>query len=133
VAGLVCITPASGFVLPMPALYMGIIVAALCYFAVAILKARLGYDDSLDAFGVHGVGGATGALLTGVFCSVGAEASLKQFTAQAIAVLVTIVYATAVTWIIVFILKNTIGIRVSDEEEETGLDVTQHGEVGYNL
>jgi Amt family ammonium transporter len=132
VAGLVCITPASGFVTPMPALIMGLIVSPVCYFFVAILKGKLGYDDSLDAFGVHGVGGTVGALLTGVFASVGGTGGMTQLTAQAIAVVITIAYAAVVTGILVFIIDRTMGIRLSEDDELTGLDLTQHGEVGYN-
>jgi Amt family ammonium transporter len=147
VAGLVCITPASGFVLPMPALIMGLIVSPVCYFFVAILKAKLGYDDSLDAFGVHGIGGSLGAIMTGVF----AEESLakaysgtaglipsgggnfKQLLAQLVATAVTWIFASGMTAILVLLLKNTIGVRVTADEEISGLDITQHGEVGYNM
>jgi Amt family ammonium transporter len=133
VAGLVCITPASGFVMPMPALIMGLIVSPVCYFFVAFLKGKLGYDDSLDAFGVHGIGGTIGALLTGVFCSAqGTTAGAKQLTAQAIAVGITIAYAAVVTAILVFIIDKTMGIRLTEDDELTGIDLSQHGEVGYN-
>ncbi|HVR74402.1 MAG TPA: ammonium transporter [Planctomycetota bacterium] len=137
VAGLVCITPAAGFVEPMPALFMGLIVSAACYFFVAVLKNKLGYDDSLDAFGVHGVGGVVGALLTGVFCSPlaslgGKTAGWNQLGAQAIAVGVTIAYAGIVTLILVLLIDKTIGMRCSEDDELAGLDLSQHGEAGYN-
>jgi len=136
--GLVCITPASGYVTPMSALVMGIIVAPVCYLFLGRVKARFGYDDSLDVFGVHGVAGTVGALLTGIFCIAGTagsvryEAGLKQFTAQAIAVLVVTVYSAIGTGILVKVVDTIVRIRVSDDEELTGLDVTQHGERGYN-
>jgi Amt family ammonium transporter len=135
VAGLVCITPASGYVTPMPALIMGLIVSPVCYIFVAFIKAKFGYDDSLDAFGVHGIGGTVGALLTGVFCSPSLGAyvpGVKQLTAQAVAVGVTWAYAAVVTAILVILIDKTMGIRVSEDDELTGLDLTQHGEVGFN-
>jgi Amt family ammonium transporter len=135
VAGLVCITPASGFVGPTGAFIMGIAVAVVCYIFVAIVKGKFGYDDSLDAFGVHGIGGTVGALLTGVFAleDRGYAAGGKQFAAQLIAVVISWIWAGGVTFILLMILKNTIGIRASDEDEVAGLDVSQHGEKGYNL
>ncbi len=134
VAGLVCITPASGFVTPMPALIMGLIVSPVCYFFVAVIKNKFGYDDSLDAFGVHGVGGSVGALLTGVFCSpiLGATPGMAQLKAQAIAVAITIVYSVIVTLVLVIVIDKTIGLRLSEDDELSGLDLSQHGEVGYN-
>jgi Amt family ammonium transporter len=142
VAGLVCITPASGFVGPMAALIMGLAVSPACYFFVTILKVRLGYDDSLDAFGIHGIGGTLGALLTGVFCELkynpaGADGILggnwKQLAAQAIAVVITWAFSFILTAAIVKAIDWTIGVRVAAEEEEAGIDVSQHGEVGYNF
>ncbi len=142
VAGLVCITPAAGFVGPISALLMGFIVSPICYYFVAVLKAKLGYDDSLDAFGIHGIGGTVGALCTGIFCQkkyngAGADGLIMnewtQIKAQIVAVVVTWVFAGAVTFILVKLLDATIGLRVKPEEEESGLDVSQHGEVGYNL
>jgi Amt family ammonium transporter len=144
VAGLVCITPASGFVEPMPALIMGLIVSPICYFFVAVLKAKLGYDDSLDAFGIHGIGGTLGAMLTGVFANEGLARVLnglkaeepfvrsQQLGAQALATVVTWVFAAVMTLILVKVVDAVIGMRVTPEEEEEGLDLTQHGEVGYN-
>jgi Amt family ammonium transporter len=135
VAGLVVITPAAGFVQPGAALILGVVAGLVCYGGV-MLKAKLKYDDSLDAFGVHGIGGTTGAILTGVFATVGAKGLLagdvKQFVTQLIAVGAAGAYAFFVTLIIVFVLHKTIGIRVEKEDEIVGLDQTQHSESGYN-
>lgn len=135
-AGLVVITPAAGFVTPVAALIMGIIAGIVCYWAV-MLKGKLGYDDSLDVFGVHGVGGITGALLTGVFASVGATGLLlgnsHQLLLQIEGIVITIIYATVCTIIIGFVLEKTIGLKVSESEENIGLDKTQHGETAYNI
>ncbi len=135
-AGLVVITPAAGFVTPMAAIVMGLIAGVICYKAV-MLKGKLGYDDSLDAFGVHGVGGITGAILTGVFASVGATSLLlgdsHQLFLQVEGVIITIVYAVSCTLIIGFVLQKTIGFKVSESEENIGLDKTQHGESAYNI
>ena len=143
VAGLVCITPASGFVQPMPALIMGAAAGLTCYFACSSLKARFGYDDSLDAFGVHGVGGTLGALLTGVFATTdvnpaGAQGLLydpvggmQLLIGQAVAAGITIVYAVFVTFVLLKIIDLTIGLRVSQEGEVQGLDISEHGEEGY--
>ncbi|MCO6457814.1 MAG: ammonium transporter [Pirellulaceae bacterium] len=141
VAGLVCITPASGFVQPMPALVMGAAAGLACYFACSTLKARLGYDDSLDAFGVHGVGGTLGAVLTGVFASkaVGGTDGLlydppggaQLLLGQIVAVAVTVLFAAVATFILLKILDATIGLRVSQEDEYRGLDLAEHGEEGY--
>ncbi len=135
-AGLVAITPAAGFVTPMAAIPIGVISGIICYMAVE-LKGKLGYDDSLDAFGVHGVGGITGALLTGVFASVGATGLLlgnpQQLILQLEGVVITIIYAVVCTIIIGFVLQKTIGFKVSVSEENIGLDRTQHGEIAYNV
>jgi Amt family ammonium transporter len=142
VAGLVGITPAAGFVGPLPALAIGAIVGCLCYFGLR-LKTRFGFDDALDVVGVHGVGGTTGALLTGVFASLavnsaGANGLLsgggfallgKQF----IGVGATIVFSFAVSFIILKLLDATMGIRVSDDVEVSGLDIAEHAETGYEL
>jgi Amt family ammonium transporter len=144
VAGLVAITPASGFVTPMAALVIGFLAGLVCYWSVAILKARLGYDDSLDAFGIHGVGGTLGAILTGVFAhsSVqqvgdGAVGLLEGNSGQAVnnllGAVVTWVLAAVGTIIILKIVDTTVGLRVSESEETEGLDVTQHGEEAYQL
>jgi Amt family ammonium transporter len=147
VAGLVCITPASGFVTPMHALIMGVAVGVVCYFFCTVVKSRFGYDDSLDAFGVHGVGGTLGAILTGVFATraTGAFASNKDLfdkpmglleggsvlTSQIIAVLITWGLALVGTFIILKVLDAVMGLRVSREAEIEGLDLSQHGEEGY--
>ncbi len=143
VAGLVAITPGSGFVTPMASIAIGLIVGVVCYAAVNA-KSKLGYDDALDAFGVHGVGGTTGALLTGVFASSAVNAAVthqglalgggsKLMIAQIIAVVVTIAYAVVMTLIILGICKLTTGLRVKDTDEREGLDITQHGELGYHM
>ena len=142
VAGLVCITPAAGFVLPMPAILMGLAAGVACFFACTTLKNKLGYDDSLDAFGVHGVGGTLGAVLTGVFATRnvwnlggGAKLGLLEggtvLLGQVVAVGITWVFSIVVTFILLKILDLTMGLRVSQEEEIRGLDITQHGEEGY--
>ncbi len=136
VAGLVGITPAAGFVQPGAALIIGVAAGLVCYGAI-IVKAKLKYDDSLDAFGVHGVGGTLGAILTGVFATVGAKGLLmgdtKQFMTQIIAIVAAGAYAVIVTMIIAFILDKTIGLRVDKEDEIMGLDQSQHSESGYNM
>jgi Amt family ammonium transporter len=135
VAGLVVITPAAGFVQPGAALVLGLVAGVVCYGGV-LMKARLKYDDSLDAFGVHGIGGTTGAILTGVFATVGAtglmSGNVKQFVTQLVAVGAAGVYAFVVTLAIAFVLHKTIGLRVEKEDEIMGLDQTQHSESAYN-
>lgn len=138
VAGLVAITPAAGFVLAGPALIIGLVAGVVCFWASAILKPRLGYDDSLDAFGVHGTGGIVGALLTGVFAygplsatdanPAGVVGSFAQFVRQAEAVGVTIVWCVIFTFIILKAIDLTIGLRVTRDEELEGLDMVLHGE-----
>ena len=144
VAGLVGITPASGFVTPMAAMAIGFITGIVCFFAVTELKKRLGYDDSLDAFGVHGVGGFTGAMLTGVFATklvndvysgnpVGwLDGNPRQLLNQLIASGIAIGMGVIGTFIILKVVDLAIGLRVTDEEEIQGLDLSQHGEEGYN-
>ena len=135
VAGLVVITPAAGFVQPGAAILMGIAGGLICYLGV-MMKAKFKYDDSLDCFGVHGIGGTTGALLTGVFATVGATGLLsgngKQFVIQLTAVGAAAAYAVAVTLVISFVIDKTIGFRVEKEDEIIGLDQTQHSESAYN-
>jgi Amt family ammonium transporter len=142
VAGLVCITPAAGFVTPMPALLMGVAVGIVCFLACTTLKAYFKYDDSLDAFGVHGVGGTLGAILTGIFatratgaCGDGKLLGLLEggpvLTAQIMAVLITWGLAIVATFVILKVLDATMGLRVSRTEEIEGLDLSQHGEEGY--
>ncbi len=140
VAGLVAITPASGFVGPMGAIVIGAAAGVVCYWAATSLKRALGYDDALDVFGVHAVGGITGALLTGVFASAalggvkGDDFSIvSQVITQAQGVLVTIVWCGVVTYVILKVLDAVMGLRVSEEQETEGLDLSQHEERGYNL
>jgi ammonium transporter, Amt family len=136
VAGLVGITPAAGFVSPMSAALIGAAAGVVCFGGV-MLKSKLGYDDALDAFGVHGVGGLLGALLTGVLASKGwnaaGQASTELFTEQAIGAGVTAVYSIGVTFILLKVLDATMGLRVDEETEREGLDVVLHGEQGYLL
>ncbi len=136
VAGLVVITPAAGFVQPGAALLMGLMAGLVCYGGI-LLKAKLKYDDSLDAFGVHGIGGTFGAIMTGVFATVGATGLLagnfKQLMIQLIAVVAAGAYAFIVTLVLAFILDKTMGLRVEKEDEIMGLDQTQHSESGYNM
>lgn len=143
VAGLVCITPAAGFVSPVSALVFGIAAGGLSYYACTSLKRRLGYDDSLDAFGVHGVGGTAGAILTGVFATRACwnidsgqplgliEGQFRVLLGQVVAVLVTYAFAAVATWILVRVVDAVIGMRVNREQEALGLDLGQHGEEGY--
>ncbi len=142
VAGLVAITPAAGVVSPLSAIWIGVIVGFICYIAVAVIKLKIGYDDSLDAFGVHGIGGMTGAFLTGLFAQKIINASgndgllfgnAAQFGTQVIGVLVVMIYAVAVTFILLKVMDAVIGLRVSREEELIGLDITQHEESAYTL
>ncbi|MBI3528524.1 MAG: ammonium transporter [Betaproteobacteria bacterium] len=135
VAGLVAITPASGFVAPVGALVIGVAAGILCFWGSTSLKKMMGYDDSLDAFGVHGVGGITGALLTGVFAikDIGGTAGLLegngyQVIVQLIGVVSTLVYGFVVSFLILKGLDLAIGLRVAEEEEQQGLDVSLHGE-----
>ncbi len=141
VAGLVAITPAAGFVGVPASLLIGLGAGFLCYWAVQ-LKEKWGIDDSLDVWGVHGVGGVWGALATGIFASTainpdGANGLLfgnpGQLLVQLIAVVIVSLYSMGVTWVILKALDKTIGLRVGEEEELSGLDVTQHGEVAYQL
>jgi Amt family ammonium transporter len=141
VAGLVAVTPAAGFVSVLGALAIGCMGGAACYYGVTV-KNKFRFDDTLDAFGIHGVGGTVGALLTGVFCTAavneaGANGLIygnpMQMMRQAAAVGATIVYAVVVTWILLKAVDTFVGLRVSPEEEEQGLDWTQHGETGYNM
>ncbi len=135
-AGLVAITPAAGFVTPMAAIPIGVIAGIICYTAVEV-KGKFGYDDSLDVFGVHGVGGMTGALLTGIFASIGSAGLLlgnsSQLLTQLEGVVASAVYASVCTLILGFVINKTMGLKVSESEENIGLDQTQHGEVAYNI
>jgi Amt family ammonium transporter len=131
VAGLVAVTPASGFVNPTGALVIGLIAGILCFFAATRLKHAFGYDDSLDAFGVHGVGGIVGALLTGLFAdpAINSAGKVHSIVTQFYGVAATIAYTAVVTVIILLIVKALVGLRPAPMEEEEGLDITQHGEV----
>ncbi len=150
VAGLVAITPASGFVRPMPALAIGFAAGIVCFFMVTGVKTRLGYDDSLDAFGIHGIGGFLGAILTGVFATnvvnqgllgpSGAPASLGlvdgnagQIVNQFLGSLLAISLAAAGTWISLKLSDALFKVRVDTEDEVQGLDLSLHGEEGYNF
>ncbi len=150
VAGLVAITPASGFVQPFPALLIGFLAGVFCFFMVTTVKGRFGYDDTLDAFGVHGAGGTLGALLTGIFATKAINDGLKdaaghvlplgwvdgnpkQILNQLAGVVISWVLALVGTWIILRIVDALIGVRASKEAEIEGLDISMHGEEGYNL
>jgi ammonium transporter, Amt family len=132
VAGLVAITPASGFVGPTPAVVIGLAAGVICFAAATSLKHLLGYDDSLDAFGVHGIGGMIGALLTGVFFSKeisGVDNTvMKQFLIQLQGVAVTVIYGFIASYILLKIIDMTLGLRVTEEQEREGLDISLHGE-----
>ncbi len=140
IAGLGAITPASGSVGPLGAIVIGLAAGAICFWASTTLKRKLGYDDSLDVFGVHGVGGIIGTLLCGIFVvkSLGGQGLAEgmtmgsQFTAQLIAVIITIVYCGVVSFILLKIVDAAVGLRVSQEEETGGLDIALHDERGYN-
>jgi len=142
VAGLVCITPAAGFVNPMPALIMGAAAGVVCALACGKLKGALGYDDSLDAFGVHGIGGTLGAILTGVFATracadmaggepLGMIEGGSIMMGQMVAVAVTWIFSLVATFIILKVVDALIGLRVSEQDEVRGLDLSEHNEEGY--
>jgi ammonium transporter, Amt family len=140
VAGLVAITPAAGFVGIGGAIAIGLIVSLVCFFAVSVIKPRLGYDDTLDAFGVHGVGGIIGAIATGIFATPAIQSAYsgllagnpKQLLIQLVAVVTTLVYSGVLTFVLFKIIDKTTGIRVDDRIEEEGLDIYEHGESAYN-
>ncbi|EMI20712.1 ammonium transporter [Rhodopirellula maiorica SM1] len=146
VAGLVCITPAAGFVQPMPALFMGALAGIVCYFACSKLKHALRYDDALDAFGVHGVGGTLGAVLTGIFATracwnISGDSKLgliesgdpSLLIGQVVAIVVTYAFAGIGSLILLKLIDAVIGLRVHAESEQRGLDITDHGEEGYTF
>jgi Amt family ammonium transporter len=148
VAGLVAITPACGWVGPMGALVICAVAGVVCFFAVTKLKAAMGYDDALDAFGVHCIGGIIGALGTGIFVNpalggtgvydytaeaVGAYDFGTQFMAQVWAVGTALVWSGVVALVLMLVLKHTIGVRASDEAQEEGLDLADHDERAYNM
>ena len=140
VAGLVAITPAAGFVDVSGAIIIGLLVSVMCFFMVSIVKGKLGYDDSLDAFGVHGIGGIWGAIATGLFATPVIQSAYsgafygnpKQLGIQLIAIVATLIYSGVLTFIIFKIVEKTLGIRATEEEEVSGLDITQHDEIAYN-
>ncbi|MEO8026357.1 MAG: ammonium transporter [Bryobacteraceae bacterium] len=145
VAGLVAITPASGFVTPFPALLIGLLAGIFCFFMVTVVKNKFGYDDSLDAFGVHGAGGTLGALLTGVFATKEVndllagkplgwvDGNVAQIGNQAISVLIASALAVVGTFVILWICDKIFTVRVSPDDEIAGLDLSMHGEEGYNF
>jgi Amt family ammonium transporter len=142
VAGLATVTPASGYISPMGAIAIGIMAGAVCYGSVAVFKNKFKYDDSLDAFGVHGVGGAFGVLATGLLAqkaiNAGASNGLlfgnpAQFATQALGLVTVVGFAVVATFILLKILGATMGLRVEEEEEVIGLDHTQHRESAYTL
>ena len=139
VAGLVAVTPASGFVNAMDSILIGLAAGIVCYFAVAVVKAKFRYDDSLDAFGVHGVGGTVGALLTGLFAreAIGGatgllEGNTAQFVNNALGSALTWVFSGVATFVILKIVDALVGVRVTANDESIGLDISQHGEEAYN-
>jgi Amt family ammonium transporter len=143
VAGLVCITPAAGFVTPMSALIIGFIAGGVCYLMVVEVKKIFGYDDTLDVFGIHGVGGAVGAIATGVFATASvnpifkdaavglADGNASQILNQLAGILIAAALAALGTLVILKLVDLAIGLRVSKRDEITGLDATQHGEIAY--
>jgi len=142
IGGLVAITPACGFVSPMGAMAIGIMAGAICYLAVAVIKGKLGYDDSLDAFGVHGVGGIFGTIAVGIFAQKalnenGANGllfgNMQQFLVQGLLVLVAVTFAAAMTYILFKIVDALVGMRVEEEKEIIGLDLTQQSEAAYTV
>ena len=142
VGGLVAITPAAGFVGVIPAIFIGVGVSVICFFAVSWLKPKFGYDDSLDAFGVHGIGGMWGALATGLFASTAINAggknglffgNPKQLLVQLVAVAVTAVYTLVGSFILLKLIDKTVGLRVTEKDELMGLDLTQHKESAYTV
>lgn len=141
VAGLVAITPAAGFVAPLPAVIIGLVGGIVCYFAVAVVKEKFGYDDSLDAFGVHGIGGTWGAVATGLWCSTeinpaGADGlfygSADTLIAQLISIVVAYVFAIVGSYILFKIVSCFMQVRASENEEVSGIDICEHGERAYN-
>jgi Amt family ammonium transporter len=137
----VAITPACGFVNPMNAIFIGILVAVFCYVAVAVIKSRLGYDDALDAFGVHGVGGIWGTIATGLFAEKAVNAAGAdglffgggQLVPQLIMVAVAPLFAGIMTWILFKVVDALIGMRVPEKDETIGLDLTQQSEAAYTV
>jgi ammonium transporter, Amt family len=142
IAGLATVTPASGFITPTSALIIGMLASILCFIGVAVIKPKFGYDDSLDAFGVHGLGGILGTLATGLFASKAVNAAgadglfygnPKQFLIQLTAVAVAVAYTAVITLVIYKFVDIFFRIRVSEKEELIGLDLTQHRERAYTV
>ncbi len=137
VAGLGSITPAAGFVTPAASIIIGLVGGGLCYWTVTVLKMKFRYDDTLDVFGIHGVAGTWGTIATGIFASVGARGLLqgnpRQLLVQVIAAVATIIFTAVMTYLILKVVDKTVGLRVDDEGEFEGLDLSQHGESGYIL
>ncbi|SHH28791.1 ammonium transporter [Desulfosporosinus lacus] len=141
ISGLVAITPACGFVTPLSSIVIGLVGGLVCYIAISVMKAKFGYDDALDAFGCHGIGGTWGALATGIFAtktinSAGADGllygNMSQFGIQATSVLVTVVFAVVATFVILKVIGLFTKLRVSEEQEANGLDLSLHGETAYS-
>ncbi len=142
VAGLVAVTPACGFVSPVNAIFIGIIVSLLCYIAVAVVKAKAGYDDALDVFGIHGIGGIWGTLATGLFAeravnAAGADGlffgNAHQFLVQGLLILVAPLFAAAMTWVLFKVVDALLGMRVEKKDEIMGLDLSQQSEAAYTV
>ena len=142
VAGLVAVTPASGYVTPLAAVAIGAIAGLVCYVAVVVVKSKLGYDDSLDAFGVHGIGGMVGALLTGLWATTVINpagfdglfyGNSRQLLLQFIALAGCAAYSFVMSWGLLKLVDKLIGLRVSTDEENIGLDLTQHSEAAYTV
>ena len=142
VAGLVAITPAAGFVGPLDAIWIGVGASVICYFAVAFVKAKLGYDDTLDAFGVHGIGGIWGALATGLFAQKAVNPAGNNglfygnpglLLIQLKATLITMVYSFVLTFILLKIVDMVCGLKAAPQDERIGLDLTQHRESAYTM
>jgi len=135
IAGLATVTPGAGFLGPLSAMVVGLVAGAVCYLAV-VWKVKLGYDDSLDVVGIHGVGGFMGILATGLFASIGAQGLFfgnpGQFGIQVVAAVATLIYAVIGTYIILKVVDLTVGLRVTAEDENTGLDLSQHNEKAYS-
>lgn len=142
IAGLVAITPAAGYVTVLPSVAIGLIGGGICYTAVAIVKERFGYDDSLDAFGVHGIGGMWGAIATGLWATTAVNpdganglfyGEINLFVAQVISIGVAVIFAVVGSTVLYKVVNALVALRASDDEEITGLDLTEHGERGYNV
>jgi Amt family ammonium transporter len=140
IAGLATITPASGFVGPVGGFVIGLVAGLLCYFAIAVVKVRLKIDDSLDVMAVHGVGGATGIMLTAIFgaatfggLGLSDKTIMEQLGVQLLGVVATLVWAGVVTFVILKLVDKLVGLRVSQQDEIEGLDIVTHGEKGYTF